>query len=61
MTLVKAIDIGELNIMEAGKQMPPEALNALKLLVEAGKRLRRQRHGSPEPTYYLLPGETKED
>ena len=39
MNLLKAIEIGELNIKVAGKQMPADTLTALKILVEAGSRL----------------------
>lgn len=57
-TLKKAIEIGELNIKEAGKKMPPDTLDALKLLVEAAKaRKTRQEHLTPL-LRQLLPGET---
>lgn len=60
MKLTKAIEIGELNIKEAGPKMPPDTLNALKLLVEAGKDKVKSR-GTLLPGFYvLLPGETEE-
>ena len=39
MNLPKAIEIGELNINQAGKQMPADTLTALKILVQSAKRL----------------------
>lgn len=60
MNLVKAIQIGALNIREAGKHMPPDTLTALKLLVEAADLIIRCRK-APFPVHSeLLPGETKE-
>lgn len=57
-TLKKAIEILDLNIHEAHKNIPPDVLDALKLMVEAGKCLQHGRligqHFDPE----LLPGET---
>ncbi|GAI29372.1 unnamed protein product [marine sediment metagenome] len=61
MTLPKAIEIGDLNIKEAGKKMPPDTLDALKLLVEAGKQIHNHRASLPPQAIYLLPGETAED
>ncbi|GAI62189.1 unnamed protein product, partial [marine sediment metagenome] len=54
MKLPKAIEIGELNIKEAGRKMPPDTLDALKLLVEAGKD-KVQSRGSLRPGFYVLP------
>jgi len=60
MKLAKAVEIGELNIKEAGKKMPPDTLDALKILVEAGKD-KQQSRGTLRPGFYiLLPGETDE-
>ncbi len=58
MKLTKAIEIGVLNIKEAGKKMPPDTLNALKLLVEAGKREMKHRELDIDTRLGLLPGET---
>lgn len=44
MNLPKAIEIGELNLHEAGNRMPPDTREALRLLVEAGKRVHKQRN-----------------
>lgn len=60
MKLKKAIEIGELNINEAGKGMPTDTLTALKLLVEAGKREQILRWEIPYERDRLLPGETNE-
>lgn len=60
MKLSTAKEIMELNIQEAGKKMPPDTLDALKLHVEAVKRELRNRD---DPDYLLcglLPGETPE-
>jgi len=58
--LVKAIEIGELNIKEAGKKMPPDTLDALKLLVEAGKYIIQHRGFLAAHRMPPLPGETDE-
>jgi len=60
MTIEKAIEIGELNIKEAGKKMPPDTLDALKLLVEAGKRLQVLRKDFALLPTVSLPSETPE-
>jgi len=60
MKLPKAVEIGELNIKEAGKKMPPDTLDALKLLVEAGKREIEHRELDIDTRFGLLPGETEE-
>jgi len=60
MKLTKAIEIGELNIKEAGPKMPPDVLDALKLLVAAGKREQTLRYEIPYDRDGLLPGETPE-
>lgn len=58
MKLDKAIEIGELNVKEAGAKMPSDTLVALKILIEAGKCVRKIRH-YPYPDEVLqLPGET---
>lgn len=60
MKLAKAIEIGELNAKEAGRKMPADTLDALKLLIEAGKD-KQQSRGTLRPGFYvLLPGETEE-
>lgn len=61
MKLSKAREIVQLNIKEASKKMPPDCLDALKLLDEAAKRLEQWRGlGIPEDLE-LLPGETPEN
>lgn len=58
MKLAKAIEIGKLNIKEAGKKMPPDVLDALKLLVGAGERELDDRDLGIDTRLGLLPGET---
>jgi len=60
MKLPKAIEIGELNIKEVGRKMSPDTLDALKLLVEAGKREMEHRELDIDTRFGLLPGETEE-
>lgn len=57
MNLPKAIQIGELNLKEGGKKMPPDVAAALSLLVEAAKLIDYCRSGEYNPPYELLPGE----
>lgn len=48
MNLLKAVEILELNIKEAGKKMPPDTLTAVKLGAQAIKRLALARsYGDP--------------
>jgi len=61
MILKKAIEIGELNIKEVGRKMPPDTLDALKLLTEAGKHIEAYRHPPFQGSKELLPGETLDD
>lgn len=60
MTLPKAIEIVELNIKEAGKKMPPDCLDALKVCCEAAKYIDICRHNPNCFNISLLPGETPE-
>ena len=60
MDLVKAVEIGELNIKVAGNKMPADALAAIKLLVESGKTIVSIRNKSFRGTLLLLPGETED-
>ncbi len=60
MKLDKAIEILELNANEAGKQMPQDTLEAVLLLIEAGKECERARNGNPMLDGELLPGETED-
>lgn len=61
MKIEKAIEILELNIKEAGKQMPPDCKNAVKLGIEAGKRVILYRKGMYAGLGDLLPGETDDN
>jgi len=61
MKLTKSIEIIELNIREAGPKMPPDCLDALKLNLEAAKRIQAHRRSSLTDPHILLPGETPED
>jgi len=60
MKLKKAIEHGERKIKQNVFQVDPEALIALKLLVEAGKETQRARDGNPALDGELLPGETED-
>lgn len=60
MKLQKAIEIGELNLKEAGKQMPPDVKDALNLLIEAAEHLQVRRKNPGTSWNDLLPGETEE-
>lgn len=59
MTLKKAIEILELNLREAGKQMPPDCREAIRLNLESSKRVQLQRDLAGVITPALLPGETE--
>lgn len=59
MKLLKAIEIGELNVREAGKKMPADTLDALQLLIEAGKVIKEWRHYPFPDGVIQLPGETE--
>lgn len=60
MKIPTAIEILELNIKEAGKKMPPDTLDALKLGVEA-LIFYQELHRTPGINIQLhLPGETPE-
>ncbi|MBA7570671.1 hypothetical protein ES708_12424 [subsurface metagenome] len=56
----KAVEILELNALEQGSYLPPDYITALKLGIEALKRVQTHRrdHHSSYPT--LLPGEDPE-
>ncbi len=60
MKLAKAIEIGELNVKMAGKKMPADCLDSIKLLIEAGKRIYLQREHPKRKFNTLLSGETNE-
>jgi len=60
MTLKKAIEILELNLLQAGKAMPPDCRDAVQLSIEADRAVidaRANNYYTPIPT---LPGETEE-
>lgn len=57
MELEKAIEILELNIKSVGTKMPTDTLQAVKLLVEAGKRVKAHRASSLTDAHILLLGE----
>ncbi|MBA7615158.1 hypothetical protein ES703_22435 [subsurface metagenome] len=60
MKLSEAIEIGQLNVQKVGKRMPPDTLDALKVLIEAGKRIKDRRQSKLPGYVRLLPGETPE-
>ncbi len=60
MKLEKAIKIGKHKVSQNVFQVDPDALTALKLLIEAGKRIINIRHIHKCPDLHHLPGETKE-
>lgn len=59
-TLDKAIEIGKdiLHFVKPGD--PPDEHDAIKLLIEAGKRVKWHKEQHLPGYYELLPGETKE-
>ena len=57
MNLPKAIELGEHKVRQDVFQVDPDALTALKLLIEAGKRLNFARSYGDPHTLQLLPGE----
>jgi len=61
MKLTKSIEIVQLNINIAGPKMPPDCLDALKLNLEAAKRLQEYRRQGLVNSDRLLPGETDEN
>lgn len=61
MKLSKAREILKLNVKKAGPKMPPDTLEALKLGIEALKRLQTMRVWRSAGTSDPLPGETQED
>jgi len=60
MTLIKAIEILELNINEAGPTMPPDVLEALKLHTEGLKAIIAWRTNYNDDLLISLPAETHE-
>ena len=58
MNLPKAIEILELNLRVAGKAMPPDTQEALKLGIEAQHFIIENRHKCSRSVFTLLPGET---
>jgi len=60
MKLEKAIEILDLNIREAGKKMPPDVLDALKLGAQALKAIKEYREMPFYGLLKLLPGEDPE-
>lgn len=60
MNLQKTIEIIDLNIKEAHKNIPPDVKSALQLSVEAMKRIQAGRVAGHILWEDLLPGETQE-
>lgn len=60
MKLAKAIEIGELNLKQTGKAMPPDCHDAVKLLVEAAKAIAHYRQVPAYRYLKALPGEDPE-
>jgi len=60
MTLEKAIEILELNLKEAGDKIPPDCRKALKLGIEAMKRVNNPLLYNLINPRVLLPGETED-
>ena len=60
MNLDKAIEILDLNIRQRAPTMPHDVLDALKLGIEALKRVNFHRTSSLASPHILLPGETEE-
>lgn len=60
MKLTKAIEILETEVHLAERQPETGIYDALKLLIEAGKRLEYCRSGEYNPPFELLPGETED-
>lgn len=60
MKLSEAIEILDLNVEKAGKQMPPDTLQALKLGIEALERIQTARTYPGRLKTYTLPSETPE-
>lgn len=61
MKLEKAKEILDLNIKEAGKQMPPDVKKALELGVGSIDFVTAWRTGAYFPPDYKLPGETDDN
>lgn len=61
MKLTKSIEIIELNINIAGPKMPADCLDALKVNLEAAKRIQDGRAKGYDYFGHLLPGETDEN
>ena len=59
MTLTKAVKIVTQATQPTGLGVSPDFLEALKLLIEAGKRIQAYRSWGSEPSGELLPGETE--
>ncbi|GAI28145.1 unnamed protein product [marine sediment metagenome] len=60
MKLAKAIEIGELNLKEAGPKMPPDCKDAIQLLINSARRIEQLRKMPLYPFDTKLPGETPE-
>jgi len=59
--LAKAIEIMELNLEGAGRHMPADVKDALKLHIEAAKLIQRLRMIPDFGIEKLLPGETQNE
>lgn len=58
MELAKSIKILELNLKVAGRKMPIDCQDALKLGIEALDYLQRERQSNPGVAFTVLKGET---
>lgn len=60
MKLPKAIEISEDLLQTSSREKSPDSWDALRLLIEAGKRVKIGRGQGYEPYIDRLPGETEE-
>lgn len=60
MTLDKAIETGRLIVDTPPSGANQDFVDAIKLLIAAGKEVKRARNGNPAMDGELLPGETEE-
>lgn len=60
MKLSKAIQVLDINIKVGEEKMPPDVRDALKLGIEAMKRVEEMRQDNAFLSPRLLPGETKD-
>jgi len=61
MKLEKVKEILELNIKEAGKQMPPDVKTALEISLQAVDRELSWRQRYPHQSHFPFPGETDDN